>query len=100
MTGEFSLSLDKLRIPIGVRRDRAVSRMEVEGKLVLHHISTEVRNPMRRAIIQMVADMNGKHASDVVTLAQDTEIRFRVHEGRLHHEGLRFGFRPQQLQGF
>ena len=68
------------------------SRVEMEGKLVLHNVSTEVKNPMRRAMIQLVADMNGKHASDVVRLAQDTEIRFQVRDGRMHHEGLRIGF--------
>jgi hypothetical protein len=58
--GEFSFSLDKLRIPIGVPRDEAVKRMEVEGKLVLHQVSTDVKNPMGQAVVQLVADMNGK----------------------------------------
>ena len=40
INGEFSLSLDKLHIPIGVPRDEAVKRMELEGKLVLHDVST------------------------------------------------------------
>jgi hypothetical protein len=91
MSGEFTLSLDKLRVPLGIRRDQVPARVEMEGKLVLHNLSTEVKNPMRRAIIQLVADMNGKHASDVVRLAQDTEIRFQVREGRIHHDGLRIG---------
>jgi hypothetical protein len=92
INGEFSLSLDKLRIPIGVPRDEAVMRMEVEGKLVLHQVSKEVKNPMRLALVQLIADMNGKKASEVVRLAQDAEIRFQVRDGRLYHEGLRVGF--------
>jgi hypothetical protein len=92
INGEFSLSLDKLRIPIGVSRDQAVKRMEMEGKLVLHEVSTEVTNPMRQALVQLVADMNGKDASTVVRLAQNGEIRFHVRNGRLYHEGLRLGF--------
>jgi hypothetical protein len=92
ISGTFSLSLDKLRIPIGVPRDEAVKRMEVEGKLVLHNVSTEVKNPTGQALVQLVADMNGKKASEMVRLAQDAEIRFQVRDGRLHHEGLRVGF--------
>src|SRR6516164_1430592 len=92
ISGEFSFSLDKLRVPIGVPRDQAVQRMEVEGKLVLHEVSTKVKNPMRQALVQLVADMNGKDASKVVRLAQNAEVRFHVRDGRLHHEGLRIGF--------
>jgi hypothetical protein len=92
ITGAVSLSLDKLRAPVGALRERAVNRVELEGKLVLHEVSTEVSNPMRRALVQLVADMNGKDASKVVRLAQDAEIRFQVRDGRLYHEGLRIGF--------
>ena len=45
VSGEISLSLDKLRIPIGVPRDEAVKRMEVEGKLVLHQVSDGSKKP-------------------------------------------------------
>src|SRR6516164_3805286 len=68
VSGAVSLCLDKLRMPIGGRRDRAVKSMELEGKLVLHEVSTEVSNPMRQALVQLVADMNGKDASKVVRL--------------------------------
>src|SRR5262249_6969997 len=89
--GEYSLSLDKFRVPIGVPRDQAVRRLEVEGRLVLHDASGEVRNPLRQALVHLVAEMNGKDASSVVRLARNDEIRFRVRDGRLHHEGLRIG---------
>ncbi len=92
VSGEFSLSLDKLRIPLGVSREEAVQRMEVEGKLVIHDLSGEVRNPLRQSLVRLVADMNGKDAPKVVRLAEDAEIRFQVRDGRLYHEGLRIGF--------
>jgi hypothetical protein len=92
INGAVSLFLDKLRIPIGVPRDRAVERMELQGKLVLHEVSTEVNNPMRQMLVQLIADMNGKDASQVVRLVEDAEIRFHVRDGRLYHEGLRIGF--------
>src|SRR6516165_6411041 len=89
---EFSLSLDKLRIPIGVPRDQAVKRMEVEGKLVLHDVSTGVKSPMGQALVKLVADMNGKKTFEVARLAKNTEVRFQVRDGRLYHEGLSVGF--------
>src|SRR6516165_10280238 len=92
INGEFSLSLDKLRIPIGVPRDEAVKRMEVEGKLVLHQVSTNVKNATGQALVQLVADMNGKKTFEVAHLAKNTEVRFQVRDGRLYHEGLRVGF--------
>jgi hypothetical protein len=90
--GVYSLSLDKFRVPIGVPKDQAIRRTEVEGRLVLHDVDWEVRNPLRQALVHLVADMNGKHPSDIVHLARSDEIRFRVRDGRLHHEGLRVGF--------
>jgi hypothetical protein len=92
ISGAVSLSLDKLRLPLGVPRDRAVTGMELEGNLVLHEVSTEVSNPMAQALAHLVADMNGKDLATVVRLAQDDQIRFRVRDGRLYHEGLRIGF--------
>jgi hypothetical protein len=92
INGEFSLSLDKLRIPIGVPRDEAVKRMELEGKLVLHDVLTDVRSPLGQALVKLVADMNGKKTSEVVRLAKNTDVRFQVRDGRLYHEGLRIGF--------
>jgi hypothetical protein len=92
VNGAFSFALDKLCIPVGVPRDQAVQHVEVEGKLVLKDVSAEVGNPLGQALVQLVADMNGKDAVKVVRLAQDDEIRFQVRDGRMFHEGLRLGF--------
>jgi hypothetical protein len=92
ISGEITLSLDKVHIPIGVPRGDAVRHMEVEGKLVLHEVSARVANPMWQTLVRLVADMNGKDAPEVVSVAQNEEIRFRVRDGRVYHEGLRAGF--------
>jgi hypothetical protein len=90
--GEYSLSLKTFRVPIGVPRDQVIRRVEVEGRLMLHDVDWEVRNPLRQALVHLVADMNGKRASDVVRLTRNDEIRFRVRDGRMYHEGVRVGF--------
>jgi hypothetical protein len=92
ISGAVSLYIDKLRIPIGISRDREVKSMELEGRLALHEVSTEVSNPIQQALVQLVADMNGKKPSEVARLVHDAEICFHVRDGRLYHEGLRIGF--------
>jgi hypothetical protein len=91
VSGEITLSLDRVRVPIGLPRDEAARRTEVEGTLVLHDVSSRVENPVWQALVRLVADMNGEQAPEVVRVAQDEEIRFRVRDGRLHHDGLRVG---------
>jgi hypothetical protein len=92
VAGEVTLSLDKLRMPLGIPKEKAVKQIEMEGKLGLHQVSMDVKNPMGQLLVQLVADMNGKQVSEVVRLVQDAEVRFKVHEGRMYHEGLRIGF--------
>jgi hypothetical protein len=91
VTGEISLSLDKLQLPLGVTRDQLIKHAEVEGKLTLHQVTSEPKSPVRRALIQLLADMHGKQAPDVVRVVEDAEIRFQVRDGRVFHEGVRFG---------
>jgi hypothetical protein len=90
--GDFSLSLDKLRIPIGVPKDVAVKQMKLEGKLVLDQMSMAVNSPLGQSLVHLVADMNRMDVSNAVRFAHHDEIRFQVRDGRLYHEGLRIGF--------
>jgi hypothetical protein len=94
ITGEMSLAFKKLRIPIGGSKDQLAKRLEAEGILTLHQVATEAKNrgPIQQALLQMLADLNGKQASSVVRIAEDSEIRFQLRDGRMHHEGLRIGF--------
>ena len=47
MTGEISLAFKTLRIPLGVARDQLAKRLEAEGTLTLHQVSTEAKNRAR-----------------------------------------------------
>jgi hypothetical protein len=91
--GEISLSLSKLRVPLGVTKDDGGKLLEAEGKLTQHQVSSEVKGPLWQAVIRLLADLNGKKASGPIRLAaEESEIRFQVRDGRMHHEGLRIGF--------
>jgi hypothetical protein len=90
--GEFSLSLDTFRVPLGVPMPELVKRVELAGKLHLHHISASVEEPILRTLIKVLADMHGRKPSEVVRVVEDGEVRFQMRGGRITHEGLRIGF--------
>jgi hypothetical protein len=86
--GEISLSLAKLRIPIGIPKDELPTRVEMEGKVSFHQVASKVQSPLRQALVHLLANMNGKHESEVLRVVQDGEAHFQVREGRLHHDAL------------
>ena len=59
MTGETSLSFNKLRVPLGVATDGAVRQFEADGKFTLHQVSSDVKSPMWQALIHLLADLKG-----------------------------------------
>jgi hypothetical protein len=90
--GEISLSFETFRVPLGVSRGEAVKRVELAGKLHLHEITVSTKTPLIQTTVKLLADMYGKQPSDVVRIVENAEVRFRVRDGRVHHEGLRIGF--------
>jgi hypothetical protein len=90
--GEISLSLDTFRVPLGVPMSDFAKRVELAGKLHLHHISVDVKEPILETLIKVLADMHGKKPSEIVRVVEDAEVRFQVRGGRINHEGLRIGF--------
>jgi hypothetical protein len=51
-----------------------------------------VKTPLLQTLVKVLADRYGKKPSDVVRLVENTDVRFQVRDGRMYHEGLRFGF--------
>jgi hypothetical protein len=92
VAGEVSLSLSKLRMPLGGAGGQEFGRLEAEGTLTLHQVASDVKSPMWQALIRLVADMNGTPPASPIRLVADAEVPFRVRDGRLHYEGLRVGF--------
>ena len=92
VSGEVSFALDKFRVPLGLPKDQVAWQVEMEGTLTLHNVTTQTTGPLLRAIVKVVSDMYGKQPTDVVRGVKDATIRFRVADGRMHHEGLKVGF--------
>ena len=92
VSGEFSLALDKFRVPLGTPKDQLARRVEMEGTLTLHHVTTRAAGPLVQSIVKVVADKYGRQPPETVRAVKNAEVRFRVADGRLHHEGLKIGF--------
>jgi len=92
VTGEISLSLSKVRVPLGLTVEEEAKQLEAEGQLTLHKVSSEIKSPMWQGLIRMLADLRGKKPSNVIRLVEESEIHFQVRDGRLHHDGQRIGF--------
>lgn len=92
LDGEVSLSLNSLRIPIGVPEEEWAKSLELDGSLVIHEANSFAETPIRQAMIKLLADLYGKQPTASVRVAHDAEVDFRLKNGRLHFEGLRAGF--------
>jgi len=84
--GEVSFALEKFRVPIG--RDEAA---EIEGTFDLHQVETGLKNPLALQIAQLVSTVLQRDLPTKVRIAEESNIRFRVQDRRVWHEGLAFG---------
>jgi HSP20 family molecular chaperone IbpA len=92
VAGEMSLSFETLRIPLGASVEQMANRLVAAGKIRLRQVALEAKFPMSQALLKVLADMHGKPPSNLIHLIEDSEINFRMRDGRLHHDGLRLGF--------
>jgi hypothetical protein len=90
--GELSLSFETFRVPLGVPKSEFEKRVELAGKLQLDQVSVSVKTPLLQTLVKLLADRYGKKPSDVVRVVKNADVRFQVRDGRMYHEGLRFGF--------
>ncbi|MBI1312115.1 hypothetical protein GC176_12550 [bacterium] len=88
VTGQLTLDLNELQIPIGrVATDDRNRLMRISGQLMLHNVETGLRNPVLAQIASILSSMTGGHFA-TVKVAEDALVDFRVEQGRVHHQGL------------
>ncbi|KAA5539213.1 hypothetical protein FYK55_25165 [Roseiconus nitratireducens] len=90
--GEFSLSMSNLRLPIGLSEREAMEQLEAQGELALHRVAIQTGNPMLKMLAKLVADIHQTQPPSQTRVVKDALIKFQARDGRLYHEGLRFGF--------
>jgi hypothetical protein len=61
------------------------------GRLVIHSLEAGPNSPLMRAISALVAKLLKTASIESIKLASESEIQFRLADGRVHHEGLAFG---------
>lgn len=84
--GEVSLTLEKFRVPIGHDEPAAI-----EGTFDLHQVETGMKNPLLLRIAQLISTVMERDLPTKVRIAEESNIRFRVRDRRVWHEGLAFG---------
>lgn len=88
VTGRLSLELDEFRIPIGtVTQEERIELTRISGRMSLHRVETGLKNPLLAEIASVLAAVSGGRFA-VVRASEETEVRFQVEGGRVHHEGL------------
>ena len=88
VTGCLSIELDDFQIPIGtVTQDKRVKLTRISGRMSLHRVETGLKNPLLAEIASVLAAVSGSRFA-TVRASEETEVRFRVQDGRVHHEGL------------
>jgi hypothetical protein len=90
--GEFSLSIDSMRVPLAGSKQQVLHSTELSGQLQLHDVTTKFETPLLSAMVKVLADQYGKTPSETIRVAKDAEIHFEFRDGRLFQEGLRIGF--------
>ena len=88
--GEVSLSISRIRIPLDLEdQARQVQDIRIRGVVKLHHVKAELKTPLLKGIVRILANANGlRDIPDVLEVAQDMEISFDVRDGRVFHDGL------------
>ena len=90
--GEFSLSIDSMRVPLSGSKQQILRSTELSGQLQLHDVTTKVETPLLAAMVKVLADQYGKTPSETIRVAKDADIHFEFRDGRLFQEGLQIGF--------
>jgi hypothetical protein len=89
--GQFSLRLDELRVPLDVPEGKQLEGARLAGRLALHRVEVGAKNPLVSQIVRLVSRLVKAPAPKMVRIADESDIAFRLEEGRVHHTGLAFG---------
>ena len=92
VSGQVSMTVDKLKIPLAAPRDALISDLEVHGTLSIYEASSIANTPMRKALVKLLADLYDKSPVEILRITQDADIDFELRDGRFHYTGLRIGF--------
>lgn len=89
--GSISLDLERARFPLGKLSTSARLRaVELQGSIQLHNVTARARNPIITSVAKLLAAAAEFKMPDEIQVVNESKVRFHVHDGRVHHEGLAF----------
>ena len=93
LSGEISLDVEQLEIPLGVDRDRIAQLLTLRGKLTVHDVKSVANTPERLVLFEILADQLGKPPlGKEVHLVHSAEVDFELSNGVFRFSGLEAGF--------
>lgn len=92
VSGSASLEITRCNVPLRQAAETAlaVERIDIAGKLQLHHVQSSMKESIFRDLASIVAGLLRIELPDTMRIADGTEVRFEVRDGRVYHEGLTF----------
>ncbi|MCP4889761.1 MAG: hypothetical protein GY904_24535 [Planctomycetaceae bacterium] len=89
--GSVSFRLDHCSIPVGdLDKQQRLMHTDIDGTLRLSDVSVSLNNQIT-AVLTSLLKRFGRVDDDIqLTVSRSSEVRFRVVEGRVHHQGLMF----------
>ncbi len=86
--GAFSFRIDNFSLPVGGTEtaDKA-RRIEIAGAVQLHRASVGLRDTAIARVIGLAVELLGEPLPELLTVATETEVKFHIVDGRVHHEG-------------
>ncbi len=93
--GAVTLDLKTFRLPIGGMADeRARRRADIEGVVQLNHVTAQLENPILQGLMKSIEALLKRDIPTTLRVADNSEVKFHMRDGRVHHEGLAF-FLPE-----
>ena len=86
--GEFSFRIDKFSLPVGgIGTADEARRIEIAGAVQLHRASVGLKDTVIARVIGLVTELLGEPLPEFLTVANESQVKFHILDGRVHHEG-------------
>lgn len=87
LSGTVSASLDRLVQPLDGDEPPV---LQLSGRTTFHEVDARLKQDWVMELSRLVGRTIGKQVPDRLQIARDSEVRFRVNEAGIYHEGLAF----------
>ncbi|QDU46517.1 hypothetical protein Mal52_50380 [Symmachiella dynata] len=89
--GEVSVEIEEFLLPVEqTETDEADDRMRITGSVALHHVRSNLRNPILVEITKLVAGLLNKPPPETIRVLENSRVHFHVAKEGVYHEGMAF----------